>query len=53
MRRFLLKIWRYAFPLRCDWCDFTSRTAQGIGRHKSRCKAAQLSLPSGPTGGLP
>lgn len=38
MKRFLRKLWRYAFPLRCGHpCVFTSRSPQGMGKHKNRC----------------
>lgn len=34
----LVKLWRTLFPLRCEWCDFTSRTPQGLGKHRKRCE---------------
>lgn len=34
----LVRIWRRLFPFHCEWCQFTSRTPQGIGRHRKRCK---------------
>lgn len=38
MATFALRLWRRLFPLRCEWCPFTSRTPQGLGKHRKRCK---------------
>lgn len=38
MATFAVRIWRALFPYRCEWCDFTSRTPQGMGKHRKRCE---------------
>lgn len=36
--KYLRKLWRFLVPLRCGWCPFKSRSPQGMGRHRAKCR---------------